>query len=169
MQIDHSKLPRRYNPQYVLSQIARAVIAALFLLGFYLSGHVTATTATSPEVSYVVASTAAIAVIAFIVFAMRGRFDPTGIIYDLPEGQSPRARRLTLQKYTLTYLLISVVFAYLISLFVPECAFSKACIDFSEQSPFVVVARSVAPIVILLALGQSIGNFFGYALAWLRW
>ena len=168
MQIDHSKLQRRIPARFVVLQVLYAAVAIVLLVAFRLSDQSGWPAEMGFEVSYVLLSASIIALVALIVFPVRSWFDPDGVIYGSSDGQSAASRRLALRTHGLMYLFFSVVFAYFVSLFVPECAIRKACIDFSEVSALIFVSKSVLPLVMVLVLGQSIGSGVGFVVAWLR-
>ena len=168
MEIDHSKLQRRITARFVALQVLYATIAIVLLVAFRLSDQSGWPAEIVPEVAYALSSTLILALIALVVFPVRSWFDPDGVIYGLPDGQTSASRRLALRNYGLMYLSFSLIFAYFVSLFVPECAIRKACIDFSEVSALIFVSQSVLPLVMVVVLGQSMGSGVGFVVAWLR-
>jgi hypothetical protein len=168
MQIDHSKLQRRITARFVALQVLYSAVVIVLLVAFRLSDQPGWPAEIDFEVSYVLLSTSVIALIALIVFPLRSWFDPDGVIYGSPDGQTAASRRSALRNHGLMYLFLGLVVAYLASLFVPECASRRACIDFSEVSALIFVSKSVLPLVMVLVLGQSIGSGVGFVMAWLR-
>ncbi len=166
MEIDHSKLPRRVTPRFVALQALYAVVAVALFIVFRLMER-------SPwpaglEATYTVLSASAVALVALAIFPIRSWFDPTGLIYGFIDDRTAEKRRLALRSHTLMYLILGALFAYLASLFIPECALRSACINFSEAPSFTFVSRSVLPVIMIVVLGQSVGNGIAFAIAWLR-
>ena len=168
MQIDCSKLPRRITARFVALQVLYTAVVVVLFVAFRLSDRSGWPAEIDFEVTYVLLSTSIVALIALIVFPVRSWFDPDGVIYGSPDDQTAASRRQAQRNHGLMYLIFSVVFAYFLSLFVPECVIRKACLDFSEVSAFIFVSKSVLPLVMVLVLGQSIGSGVGFVMAWLR-
>jgi hypothetical protein len=168
MQIDHSKLQGRITARFIALQLLHAAVVVVLLVMFRLSDRSDWPAEVDFEVTYVLLSTSVVALIALIVFPMRSWFDPNGFIYGSPERHISASRRLALRKHALMYIFFSVFFAYLVSLFVPECATRRACINFSEISALTLALKSVLPVAMVLVLGQCIGASLGFAVAWLR-
>jgi hypothetical protein len=120
------------------------------------------------ELTYVALAVSTVAMITLCIFPIRSRFDPTGLIYGFVDDRSPEKGRLALRNLASMYLVGAILLGYLTSLSVPECAFDKACIDFSEPSILTLVSRAVLPLAMIVVLGKMAGNGIAFVIAWLR-
>ena len=168
MDIDHSKLPRRVTPRFIALQVLYAAVAGVLFVVFGLLDGSTWPAGFGLEATYTVLSASAVALVALAIFPVRSWFDPTGLIYGFINDRTAENRRRALRTHALMYLIFGALFAYLASLFIPECAFRKSCIDFSETSSFILVLRSILPIIMIVLLGQSVGSGIAFSIAWLR-
>jgi hypothetical protein len=168
MEIDHSKLPRRITPQYIALLILCAVVVAVLFVVFSLLDRSAWSAQVGLELTYVTLAVSTVALITLCIFPIRSRIDPTGLIYGFVDDRTPAKRRLALRNLALMYSVLAALLAYVTSLFVPECALDKACIDFSEPSIFLLVSKALLPLMLIVVFGKMAGNGIAFAIAWMR-
>jgi hypothetical protein len=168
MATDKSRLSKFYMPAY-LASYAVTVVAMLILFVALAEMDAQAWTwSISRESAFAGVSVLISAIVGVLVFAIRSRADPSGVIYGLPEGMSVEQRRRATRTYALVFLFGGFFLGWLVTLLLPPCAMRRSCIDFSAPSLLFALAESFFPFLIVVALGKSVANFVCYSASYLR-
>jgi hypothetical protein len=166
MPIDQGKAPPFYTVGYLVSY---GLILWLLLMLFALFAMSDAAIwPVSREALFAGLSVSVAAIIGLAAFALRRHVDPRGEIYGLPEGMNAAQRRRTIGRYILLFLFGVVGLAWFLTLLLPPCALRHSCVDFSSASVFVLLFRSVVPVLVIIGLGRSIANVAGYSILYCR-
>jgi hypothetical protein len=159
----HRLLARGYAASYLVSV---TLIAVLFVaLDSWDADRWTGPL--SREETFAAGSVAIATAIGLFVIINRKRFDPIGLIFNLPEQKPTSDIRRAAKFYALLNLSIVIILGWILTTFLPPCEM-PGCIEFTDESLVLDFVRSVVPVLIIIVLGNCAGSFVGYVTSYLR-